>query len=284
MDVKQYRREYEERLRRAKRRSGGGDGLEAASLGFQRAGDRGDAVATGSDELLALVRDRAAPPGRRHAALQQLKAANFAGGFDAFRPEFHQALRELATDPDEELRRSALDALAHEKDEYAQKLLIDGLREPGKALVPPAVALQFLSHDDHAPFAQLALALLRKESDTATQTQALRALAGAPAAEELFTDLIKDKELTREVRQASAVSLQALNPAEFLRVARDIVEDDDEFDDIRATALRGLAGAAPTAEEAPREFVAKVRSLEAASESGSLAQAAKRFLKRRGED
>src|SRR5258705_13591202 len=47
-------------------------------------------------------------------------------------------------------RQRVLGILMREKDGYAQTKLLEGLKNPGKSLLPPEKALQLLSYDIHA--------------------------------------------------------------------------------------------------------------------------------------
>ena len=62
----------------------------------------------------------------------------------------HRDLAQGRDDPDPELRQRVLGILMREKDGYAQKKLLEGLKNPAKALLPPEKALQLLSYDVHA--------------------------------------------------------------------------------------------------------------------------------------
>src|SRR6186997_100793 len=95
-----------------------------------------------SDETLQaaldVLRDRSQPIKVRLAALQSLQAASFSVIlFEPHREDYLATLREIADDPDPELRQRVLGILMREKDGYAQKQLLDGLQNPDKALVPP---------------------------------------------------------------------------------------------------------------------------------------------------
>src|SRR4051812_38829686 len=64
-----------------------------------------------------VLRDKNEPPEVRLAALQSLGAAAFSVlAFESSRGDYLAALREVATDPDPQLRRRALGALAREQD------------------------------------------------------------------------------------------------------------------------------------------------------------------------
>src|SRR5262245_54195553 len=79
--------------------------------------------------LLTTLRDPTEASVVRLAALRGLQGASFLPPlFNPWRAEFLQTLRELATDQDEALRERAMELLATHKDDYVQRLLIEGLR------------------------------------------------------------------------------------------------------------------------------------------------------------
>ena len=101
--------------------------------------------------VLNVLRNKNEPVEVRLAALQTLQAATFSVvAFESCRGDYMATLREVAEDPDPELRQRVLGLLAREKDGFAQKKLLEGLQNPEKALVPPEKALQLLSYDVHA--------------------------------------------------------------------------------------------------------------------------------------
>src|SRR5688572_22006760 len=128
--------------------------------------------------MLNLLRDEKEPVKVRLGALQALQAASFSVvAFEPCRADYIATLREVAEDPDPELRQRVLGMLAREKDGFAQKKLLDGLQDPEKALVPPEKALQLLSYDVHAETYQLARATVKKPPNPAAKREALRLLA-----------------------------------------------------------------------------------------------------------
>ena len=102
--------------------------------------------------MLNVLRNTDEPIAVRLAALQSLGAASFqrCRHSSPCRGDYIATLRKVATDPDPELRQRVLGILMRDKDGFAQKKLLDGLKDPAKALVPPEKALQLLSYDVHA--------------------------------------------------------------------------------------------------------------------------------------
>lgn len=230
-------------------------------------------------ELLATLRNREEPPTVRLAALRALAALDFLGPrFAPFRADYKQALRDVATDPDEELRESALELLAIDRDQYAQELLVEGLKRPKDALVPEAKALQLLGYDDHAEIVPLVRRVYKRASGAARE-EALRLLATDPKSERLFSRLLKDKSEKRSIRRLSVSGLQSLNPEAFERTARKIVADEDDDNDIRATSLAALAhGREARDKPVDPKLVETVQKLGQETRSRAVRSASRRFL------
>jgi len=201
---------------------------------------------TGEDDahlraVLAVVVNTSEPIAVRLAALQTLQTASFSSAaFPAFRGDYIAALRTLTQDPDPELRQRVLGFLAREKDGFAQKKLLEGLRDPAKALVPPEKALQLLSYDVHAEAYPIARAIVSKPPNPTARREALRLLAADAKAAPMFERLLRDKDETREIRQISAAALQATKPDTLQKHAREILLDPSEQDEIQATCLTAL--------------------------------------------
>jgi hypothetical protein len=269
MDVAKYRERYEAELAKAAKsmEEGAAAPLEAQNLEQQVEG------------LLATLRDPAAAVADRTAALEELAALDFLGPrFAPFRAAYKEALREVATDQPRELRARALEVLAIDRDGYAQELLVQGLREPKKALVPEAKAIQLLGYDDHADVVPLAREVFERGSGPARE-EALRVLATDPESEQLFDRLLKDKSEKRRIRQLSASGLQSLNPEAFDKTARKIVADEDDYNDIRATALAALTHGREARETpADPKLIATVQKAAESTSSRSIRSAARRFL------
>ena len=291
MEVPEYRKRYEAELAKASRTGGRRRGARRTQAADKPASpaERARAIAAAPldeerlpervAELLATLLDQEQPLTVRRAALQALAALDFLGPrFAPFRSDYLEALRTVAMDPERELRESALELLAIEKDPYAQELLVRGLERPKDALVPEARAIQFLGYDDHAEVLPL-VRRVYKRAKGAAREEALRLLATDPKSERLFTRLLKDKSETRSIRRISASGLQSLNPAAFERAARGIVADESDDVDIRATSLAALAHGREAREKpADPKLVDTVQKVGETTRSPALRSAARRFL------
>jgi hypothetical protein len=254
MDVKEYRKRYEAELAAAAATEAGsvvtlGAGARAtgddprrsfrATLRTSLTDDFGDDVR----QLLAALGNPAAPTSVRVAALQRLKAMAFLGAkFAPYHTEFLTALRKIVRPgSDPQLREAALEVLAAEKDPETQEMLRRGLQDPRSALVPPAKALQLLSYDDHANVSDLALNIFHQTDDLGVKEAALRVLGTDAKSQDLLAQLLQDKGQPASLRALSATGLHYLNPQRFANIARTIVMDDNESENIRATSLGALA-------------------------------------------
>src|SRR5918995_1826815 len=139
--------------------------------------------------------------------------------------DYLATLRQVAEDPDPELRQRVLGTLAREKDGYAQKKLLEGLQHPEKALIPPEKALQLLSYDVHAEAYPVARDIVNQPPNPEAKREALRLLSADASSAPVFEKLMRDKDEDRDIRQMSAAALQSIKPKLFQEQAREIVLD-----------------------------------------------------------
>ena len=232
------------------------------------------------ESVLEILGDRDEPIQVRLTALQTLGAARFASAaFPSIEGDYVATLRQLADDPDPELRQRVLGILAREKDGFVQKKLLDGLRDPAKALVAPEKALQLLGYDPHADAYSVARQIVSNPPNALAKREALRLLAADAGSAPTFETILRNKTETPEIRQISAAALHALNPGSLQSHAREIVLDPTEPDDMRETSLTALRqfGAPALADDKP--LMDRVEQL--STSSGSKVQhSARQFLSR----
>lgn len=233
--------------------------------------------------VLDVLRNQEEPVEVRLAALQSLQAASFSViAFESCRGDYIATLRQIADDPDPELRQRVLGILAREKDGFAQKKLQEGLRDPEKALVPPEKALQLLGYDVHAEAYAVAREIVEKPPNSAAKREALRLLAADATAAPLFEKILRDKDETPEIRQISAAALQTIRPEKLQEHAREILLDASEQNEIQATSLTALTqfgDAEAVAKDAPLlRHVERLRT----EASPKIKQGARRFLTKYG--
>jgi hypothetical protein len=285
MDIAEYRKRYEAELAKASpperraRTEGRRPSAAARAKAIATAPLEEDNLEEQVADLLATVLNREESLTVRMAALDALAALAFLGPrFAPFGADYRQALRDVATDPKPELRERALELLAIDKDPYAQGLLVQGLKRPQDAPVPEAKAIQLLGYDDHAEFVPL-VRRVYKRAKGAAREEALRVLATDPQSERLFSRLLNDKSEKRSIRRLSASGLQSLNPEAFERAARRIVADEDDDNDIRATALAALAHGREAREKpVDPKLVETVQKVGESTSSRTLRSATRRFL------
>jgi hypothetical protein len=193
------------------------------------------------EAVLNVLRNKDESMKMRLGALESLQAASFSvDTFAPYRGDYFTTLRKIADDPDPELRQRVLGILMREKDGFAQTKLLEGLKNPDKALVPPEKALQLLSYDVHAEAYAVARDIFKKPPNDDARREALRLLAADSNSVPLFEKLLSDKKELREIRQISASALHALKPEKLQAQARKILLDKSDFDDIKATSLTAL--------------------------------------------
>jgi hypothetical protein len=228
--------------------------------------------------MLNVLGNKDEPIEVRLAALQALQAASFSVvAFEPCRGDYLATLRKVVDDPDPELRQRVLGILMREKDGFAQKKLIEGLRNPDKALVPPEKALQLLSYDVHADAYKVARSIVRRPPNDEARREALRLLAADATAAPLFEKLLRDKNELREIRQISASALHALKPEKLQQLAREILLDKSDYDDIKATSLTALTQFGDEAVGQDEALLNSVEQLKGGA-SAKVKQSARQFL------
>lgn len=262
MDPAEYRATYAAELERARARSATGGG-----------GPADPAV----PDLLAVLGDRSLPAIERQAALTELRRQSFVAiAFRRHRPNYLALLRDLVDTEASPLLDDALETLALERDEHAQQVLVDGLRDPDRAKVGPARALELLGQDVHADHYDVLEALADGAEDPVVRRLALRSLAADGDAVGLFQRIVSDPAEDTEARTISAVALQSLDREAFTSTAWDIVGDEGDDDEVRATCLTAL-GVDPVVSGAGGRGE-QVQALRDATSTPSLAKAADRFI------
>jgi hypothetical protein len=212
---------------------------------------------------LKILLDQSAPVPTRLSALASLQAASFEiMAFENSHSEYVAALRHVASDPDPEIRQRALGMLARNQDPFAQKLLIEGLKQPTKALIPTEKALQLLSYDLHSEAYPLARSIAKGSSNVLARREALRLLASDTDSIPEFEKILLNKKESVELRQIAAVALNSLQPRIMQKHARKIVLDKSEDNQVQTFCLTALThfGEAATLEQ-DVELQSRVRDL-----------------------
>ncbi len=230
--------------------------------------------------VLNIIKDSSAPRAVRMAALQTLISASFsAANFDACRPEYLAALRSVVSDPDLEIRKRVLGILSRENDGYTQQVLLEGLRDSSKALLPPEKALQLLGNDIHAEAYPLARGIIQNPPNATARREALRLLSADAASAPVFETILRDKNEPVEIRQLSAAALNALAPQKLQQHAREIVLDASEGDQLKATSLTAITHLANAADVSKDDALYQgVHKLKTGAKSQALKRVSRQFL------
>ncbi len=194
------------------------------------------------EKMMADVADTSVPATVRGAIVNTMHARSFASPKTAERrPEWLAGLRGLLADKDASLRERAAGLLMNEKDTHAQDVLLQGLRDPQKAIVPAERALELLGNDIHADVFVHARSVLQNPPNEAARLEAIRVLAAEPESVPLLESLLRDRKENPEVRRLAIAGLSATAPLALRKHASAIIHDDAEDPSIVATSLTALA-------------------------------------------
>lgn len=277
MNVDDYRKAYTAEIEKEKQ-SAAVTMSASGGLGSRAAADDPDALF----KNIATYRDASQPTESRLAALQNIQTALFSvSGFNRFRASFNDALRAVAADKDQELRTSALELLAMNKDDYVQQLLLKGIENPAEALVPLAKAIQLLAQDDHGIAIPIARKILSGDYDVSAKVEALRALATDPGSKDLVAGILSNRALPQQLRSVSAAVLRTVDPQRFEQLAQRLIVDPSEDDEVRTNALGALDHLQGFSTKLNSDFADKLSKLDLTGKSDDLRAAATRFLQAR---
>jgi hypothetical protein len=296
MDIEAYRQRYLAELQSdgaappavsaaelTKAAAEGRDGAQLVEM-IEQLTLSGDLFAEGARALLDILANEAIAPPARLAAMRVLAGSRFRPHrFAPFNAEYVDLLRRLATHESSVLRTAALERLALTKDRVAQKLLREGLQKKRKPLVPTAKAIQLLAQDDHAGSRALFRDLAARSTGKARE-EALRALSTDPKSAALLESVAADKSEKTQVRQIAAVGLKNASATRFARLARKLVLDESDDDDVRAVAVSAIAQTKDVAGKAPGgKFAKALEATGAATKSRALKASIRQFAKSRGD-
>lgn len=194
------------------------------------------------EKMMADVADASVPAMVRAAIVDTMHARSFASPKTAERrPEWLAGLRGLLGDKDASLRERAAGLLMNEKDPHTQDVLLQGLRDPQKAIVPVERALALLGTDIHSDVFVHARAVLQNPPSEAARREAIRVLAAEPESVPMLESLLRDRKEDPEVRRLAIAGLSATAPLALRKHASAIIHDDTEDPGVVATSLTALA-------------------------------------------
>jgi hypothetical protein len=232
-------------------------------------------------DCLLILQDGSDQVELRRTILSAFRAFSFGSKlFASLRVEYMTALRSLLDDPDALLREMAAEDLAKDKDEYLQRRLLDGLTGRTAPIVSTAKAIQLLGYDIHAEHYPIVRGILQNPaSDEAIKLEAIHVLANDEKSKDLLAHLMMDKGQEMEVRMSSATALKASHFEDFIKIAKPVVVDEEEEEDLRAVVLNALMFHSDSkALYDDEEFNQSVTDLQSLTTSGDLRELSTRFL------
>ena len=238
-------------------------------------------------DCLSILSDKTDRIEMRKGVFTVLKALNFGSKlFVSLRPEYMAILRSLLDDPDTDLREMAAEELAKVKDEFVQRRLLNGLTRQEAPIVSDAKAIQLLGYDIHAEYYPAVRRLLQNpESDDVTKLEAIHVLANDPESKQLLVDLMLDKKQDKELRMSSTAAVQSGHPQDFMQIAKTLVLDESESNDMRTVCLNALTLVHPTEKTAldeDQQFLQNVSRLHTLTQSPELKKMSLRYLESAG--
>ncbi|GGD08871.1 HEAT repeat domain-containing protein [Hyunsoonleella pacifica] len=178
------------------------------------------------------------------ASLNAVKAAEISSPqlYGANVAEYKDALRTAIDHKNENLRGSALEILAINKDEYAQRRLVESLEDPSKELIAPEIAVQLLSYDLHANHFKVLRKVAKNPPNSIAKRESIRNLGFDEESKELLQETLNNLDEEPEIRHAAATALMCLNPKLSSEISKKIIieEQGHHLDELKTALLNTL--------------------------------------------
>ncbi|SHG55765.1 tyrosinase family protein [Pedobacter caeni] len=230
--------------------------------------------------LLSILGRKTEPVALRLSALVQLQQLSITSAkFPASRAEFANILRGIVDDPDHTLRKKAIMILAMQKDRYVREKLIEGLKDPNKALISPQDAIQLLRYDIHADLYPILTEIINNPPNNDARNEAILLLGQDAGSALLISKILMDKNEPVDVRIIAAKALQTADEGLFNTLSKGLVSEDDEDEELRIKLLSSLSfSTAIPAIGQDQGFINKVNKLHQQQISGQMQVVSERFL------
>jgi hypothetical protein len=194
-----------------------------------------------SGDVFRVLADQTAPKELREAAGDVVQGVLISAPTIRTRmPEYLALLRGMTDDADQDVRERAFAILASQGDDFATQKLIESLRTPEKAVLPPAKSARLLAQNPHGDHRPVFLSVLQQPPDRATEVEVIRGLGGYAPAKDALQSRGRDVTAPKEVRSAALQAMLATDKSAFIQVARDVVEQDEAPDEVRMMAIEGI--------------------------------------------
>jgi hypothetical protein len=235
--------------------------------------------------MAAWVQDPKTPQLLRRASLLQLRQHWFTLSVGPAREALLGTMRGLLRDPDIEVRRVGFGVLAAEGDDITQRLILEGLNDPQKALLQAPEAVPLLGLHLRADFYPTLYRLVLDPPDPVTRLESIRLVGGYPPAHDTLGTYVRDRRQPEDVRMAAAATLHANDPEGFGDRILPVVEDETATDrlrvyGIRAEMLRRESRSFRASRKGPDRFDAAMDRLARQSRSSAVRQAAAQYVAR----
>ncbi|MEM6268705.1 MAG: hypothetical protein AAF998_04670 [Bacteroidota bacterium] len=240
-----------------------------------------------ASEVVDLLGDVEQSPTLRRASMKAVSlAAVAAPAMIQDAEKTFDVLRTVAQDKDLTIRRGALRILCAFGDDYAQQLLIDGLKEENADLLPDYEAVNLIGLDSHTDYYPDLLKIMQSTKDSRTRLACVNILGPYSEAQPVILGYLNDANADLILRRAALVSTQANQPASFSEITAGLVGDDSAPDALRIMAIQTVMYQRRSPRVRPRnegeldQFDQNVRSLRSRAKSEALGKVVEDYINR----
>ena len=234
-------------------------------------------------QMALMALDSSAEKSLRAQATLELARASF--NLPEHAAEVVEALRAGARDPDPQVRRESIRALAGHADPVILRMLESDLDSARSTRLPASEAAALLGSVDPAPFYPLFRRLIRAPPDSATRLVAIRLVAGDTSSRALLTSILQDRKESADARHAALGALAAGDPLGLPQRVVPVVGNESDPADLRIRAIKAVEISRTSRDpkllgRSPDEFDRVVETLATRSSDRRVQESARTYLSR----
>ena len=181
-----------------------------------------------SDYVLGLLGNSSTPKALRTQSLSSIRVLGmWAMGKPGLSQKIDETMRQLASDEEMGYREVALSSLITKEDGYAQRLILEGLEDESKELLPKARAIRILGYNLKSDaYPVLHKIMLNPSNSIETRSESIKLLGGYPSAKDDIVNILQDNNQEVSLRLAAIGTLNANQPENFSQYALPILDDE----------------------------------------------------------
>lgn len=219
----------------------------------------------------------------RRAIFYTLRSMQFGSTtLSANLPLYKNALRTLIQSGDLiDLHDMAIEILVFKKDEFIQRQLLEGFKNPAMQITNPRNSIRLLSYDTHGNYSSLFRELAKsRQTDPETRSLALKGLSADVHSIGLFENILDDIREEANIRYVAAMGIKNLDPKKLQERMKHILKNHMEDEPLQIALLNMLHYSTDTSKlDKDNDFQTALKRMQETKKSIHLSDMYNRYTK-----